>query len=436
MITILVLGMISFCIALSLTHIAFSWTFCGFFFLFLSVKDMTKSAGKTIPIRGIIMFIAVLQCLLVPALVYEVKSFSDIYNMMGIDSSSYFSFVFPALIAYAIGLYWKRKTFEHQIKCLKQYETKGWVLMGIGLFANVVKLGFVSFLLSLLLFIGLFYILLSTFKYRYLILSLVVGVSIYSSLSGAMFHVILIWLLFIFFILNLRKKMSTRLIVVAFIVGIGFLIVIQVVKPLLRERLWYQSTSFSTSDAIQESVAHIQFKDNAMEDFVIRMNQGRHISMVMSYIPKKASYGNGSSYLKSIVSSIFPRFLLPNKASAGGRENMLRFAGYELQQGTSMDIGLLGEAYGNFGYSGIIALFFIGLLFGQTINYVEKRAQKTPELLLWLPFLFFQVIKIETSSATVFNHLAKSALLVWFMFSKYIILLPFSNRLKKITVRE
>jgi hypothetical protein len=118
---------------------------------------------------------------------------------------------------------------------------------------------------------------------------------------------------------------------------------------------------------------------------------------------------------------------MPNKIQAGGKENMLRYAGYQLQEGTSMDIGLIGESYGNFGYGGIIVMSIIGFLLGRIILFIEKKAQKRPELLLWIPFIFFQVIKAETSSITVFNHLAKASLLVWFLFSKYVSILPFGR---------
>jgi hypothetical protein len=54
-----------------------------------------EEIGKTIPVREIIALIAILQCVLAPALVYEVDYFSIIE--MEVDSSTYFSLVLPCM---------------------------------------------------------------------------------------------------------------------------------------------------------------------------------------------------------------------------------------------------------------------------------------------------------------------------------------------------
>jgi hypothetical protein len=254
-------------------------------------------------------------------------------------------------------------------------------------------------------------------------------VSIYQSLSHAMFHEMLIWFLFIFFVFNLKHKMSKKTILITVVVGFGLFFSVQAVKPLLREQLWYQTSNLSKDEIIKETLSTATIDDNVLMGSIVRLNEGWHISKVLNYIPVSANYGYGESYIKSIESAIFPRFLLSNKAIAGGKENMLRYAGYPIE-GYSMDIGLIGEAYGNFGYGGIIVMLLIGLLFGQIINFIEKKAQKRPELLLWIPFIFFNALQSETSSITVFNHLAKASLLIWFLFSKYAYMLPFGNSYK------
>jgi hypothetical protein len=388
---------------------------------------MFGELGKTIPVREIIALLAVLQCLLAPAIVYET---SFVSTDMAVGASDYFAFVLPCMLAYLIGIYWKRQLFTIQMDSSSLNKDKGLILFGIGIFAGFIPLGFFSYLLSLIKFIGVFYLLFSNSKYKYAALIVMMFISVYQSLSHAMFHEMLIWILFIFFIWNLKHKMNRTAIFISLIVGVGLFVFVQTVKPLLREQLWYQTSNLSKDEVIQGTLSTARVDDNVFSNAIVRLNEGWHISKVLNHIPDYANYGHGESYINSILSSIMPRFLMSNKAKAGGRENMLRYAGYTLQDGTSMDIGLVGEAYGNFGYGGIIVMFFIGLLFSKIINFIEKKAQTRPELLLWIPFIFFQVIKAETSSATVFNHLAKSSLLVWFLFSKYNSILPFGHLFK------
>jgi hypothetical protein len=408
-----------------------SYTFCGIFLLSIIGVQLYRELYKTVPIREIMLLILVLQCVFVPAVVYENDYFLSVKMDMPISANFYFSYVLPATIAYIIGLYFKKKKYNIPIIInSSNYVHKGWMLLFVGIIADFVPLGFFSFLLSLLKYVGMFYLLFSTSRYKYLAVILLLLSLVYHSLVNAMFHDLLINAVFFFFILNLKKKMSKLMIVTCFIFGIGLFVGVQTVKPLLREKLWYGGNTIKDkNEVIYQTVVNADISDGVLTGYAIRLNQGWHISRVMNYIPKYNNYGVGESYVRSITSSLLPRFLKPNKAEAGGVENMKRYTGINLV-GWSTDIGIMGEPYGNFGYFGIIAMFLIGFLFSEAIHVVEKKAQLKPELLFWLPFLFYQVIKAESSSITVFNHLAKSALVVWFIFSKYSDLVPFLNEFR------
>ena len=105
---------------------------------------------------------------------------------------------------------------------------------------------------------------------------------------------------------------------------------------------------------------------------------------------------------------------------AGGQANMENYAGITLNENTSMDISQVGEAYADYGVSGgIIMMFILGLFSNLVITFVEKKCLKYPELVLWLPLLYLQVIKAETSLVTVLNHLVKASMVTWFFFSPW-----------------
>jgi hypothetical protein len=162
------------------------------------------------------------------------------------------------------------------------------------------------------------------------------------------------------------------------------------------------------------------FSDQNIGEKVVRINQGWIIDRIMQYIPANRPFADGETIKESVVASIFPRFMMPNKAMSGGRENMEKYAGIQLNETTSMDISQLGEAYANFGVGGgILFMFVLGLFFNWVMHFIEKKTVRHPDLLFWVPLMFLQVIKAETSMVTILNHLTKTALVTWFFFSPW-----------------
>ena len=162
------------------------------------------------------------------------------------------------------------------------------------------------------------------------------------------------------------------------------------------------------------------FTDEVISSNVVRLNQGWIISNVMDYIPYHQPYANGKTVKDALIASAVPRFLVPNKATAGGQSNMKNYAGITLNESTSMDISQVGEAYANFGVTGgILMMFILGMFSNVIITFVERKCLRHPELILWLPLLYLQVVKAETSLVTVLNHLVKAGLVTWFFFTPW-----------------
>src|SRR5690606_20100264 len=90
--------------------------------------------------------------------------------------------------------------------------------------------------------------------------------------------------------------------------------------------------------------------------------------------------------------------------------------GIYLLDNTAMGASLMGEFYGNFGFSGALISFLIwGILLKLLVSYIVKRQQIYPILTFCLPIIFFQVIKAETDLTTVLNHLVKSLVFILIM---------------------
>ena len=151
----------------------------------------------------------------------------------------------------------------------------------------------------------------------------------------------------------------------------------------------------------------------------IRINQGWLVAMTMKRVPAKFDFAYGETIWQSVAAAFLPRFIWPEKPNAGGKANLKRFWGYDLV-GFSMNIGPFGEAYANFDVlGGIVYMFFYGLFFNFMLTSILKFAEKRPTIVLWLPFLFYYSITVETDLLTTMSSLVKGLIFMWIIFKIY-----------------
>jgi len=148
----------------------------------------------------------------------------------------------------------------------------------------------------------------------------------------------------------------------------------------------------------------------------VRLNQGWLVSVTMYFVPRKHPFADGETIWQSVAAAVVPRFIWPDKPEAGGKANLKRFWGYNIT-GYSMNIGPLGEAYGNFGVNGgIIYMFFYGLFFNFLLSWVLRMSSKRPTLFLWIPFLFSGTITFETDLLGTLGVILKGLIFTWLIF--------------------
>jgi hypothetical protein len=396
-----------------------------FYFLFIKfVLDL----GSEISIRNIIAIIAVLQYLVGASLGYQYNEFIASSYRMAVDRDTYFSFVLPATVAYLIGVYFP--VVQHKISTTIEEESfyyqKGVLLIVVGFIAEYMPfLGFVGYLLAGLKYIGAFYLFASSHRTKYYWISLVFGyLFLVKTLGSGMFHEFILWggfLVMMYYLLN-PGTFGKRLITI----GLGFLAIflIQLVKPdyrALQNTTGLQENKFSLfTDILKKKISGNDswFSQKTIANNVIRLNQGWIVAKVMHNIPTNRPFADGESIKESIIASFLPRFINSDKAIAGGRLNMQRYAGITLNKNTSMDIGQIGEAYANYDVTGgIIFMFILGFIFNLVLAFMSRKSIEIPDLIFWLPLLFLQVVKSETSLVTILNHLVKASALVWFLFT-------------------
>ena len=79
-----------------------------------------------------------------------------------------------------------------------------------------------------------------------------------------------------------------------------------------------------------------------------------------------------------------------------------------------MNIGPFGEAYANFDKAGgVVYMFFYGLFFNFVLSSILKLAEKRPSIVLWLPFLFYYSIGVETDLLSTMGSLIKGLMVAW-----------------------
>jgi hypothetical protein len=402
------------------------------FYLTMLIFDL----GVTIPIESFMLSLASIQWLLGPALAYSGYSNHPKYYMY-VSQETYYPFAMGGIIVFHLGIAFmtKRKVnfnFEACEKIIREQlefsPSLPYYLIGLGLFASVLarfipaSLAFLMNLLGNVSFIGVIYLLYSKTKLKWWGLLGMTGLLFMGSLANGMFHDLLLWLSFIAFYLAKIHQFSLRSKLLFVAAGIGFALLIQLVKAEFRTYVWsgYGGNKVSlfinlASDELSEDDTPEDY-NSKVESIVVRLNQGWIISRIMYHIPDEEDYLHGESVKKAIYGSIVPRFADPNKEKAGGQDYFERFTGYNLKN-TSMGASLLGEGYANFGeMGGLLFLFIYALFIGWALNLIFKIAQNYPTIILWLPLLFLQVVKAESDLLRVLNQLTKAALVVYLLY--------------------
>ena len=254
----------------------------------------------------------------------------------------------------------------------------------------------------------------SRIRFKWLIVLAVLGLSAFQALTDAMFHTIILNALFVFFALaielrlNLFKKIS---IILASAMVLFFL---QTFKLEYREMVWSGKAKDPVGlfvTMMTNSVnSDVEEKDKTAVNS--RLNQGWIISVIYDRY-KTEEYLGGETVKEAFNSAILPRFLNPSKKGGGGKYTFETLTGLQLLSGTAMGTSLLGEFYGNFGFWGSVFSFII---WGVLLNFVVRKMYDFQKeyvvMILFLPLIFYQIVKAESDMLTVLNHLVKSLIVL------------------------
>ncbi len=398
-----------------------------FIYFFL---DFLEILGKRIAILELINILASFTCLVMPVIFYHEYTRENAmaklwFKYMLVDSENYFSFMVPAVIALAIGLRIPlgklRINKDPQIYMrnvvisLQNKSSTGLILIGIGFasgllsFLPIPSLNEFFYLMAHLTFVGVFYVLYSPNKHKKAVVIFVLSLMVAQTIAEAMFGELVFILACTVPLVLLGKNISFAKKFGIAVAGIFLIVVLQSIKVEYRKRLTMaggESDPLYYGQLVTEKVTDPSKMMSEEQLFMtsVRMNQGWLIATTMKMVPNKFDFAYGETIATSVAAAIVPRFLWPDKPQAGGKANLKRFWGYNIR-GYSMNIGPFGEGYANFDKTGgVVYLFFYGLFYNLVLSLILKFSEKRPTIVLWLPFLFYFAIGVETDLLTTWAH--------------------------------
>ncbi|HAN66165.1 MAG TPA: hypothetical protein DCQ34_07860 [Chitinophagaceae bacterium] len=393
------------------------------------------SIGHIIPVRYLLGSFMCLQMFIGPTLAYNgLDKFQRGYMKMQVPYQEYFAYVLPAVILFIIGLHIRAGLMEGEYveeEKVKKFVNKNpqlpYIFVGIGFVASVAasffrsELGFIFYLLSGFKFIGTFMIILGSRNVKPIVLAAVYGSVIATSLSRAMFHDLLTWVIFLGSVFAIKYK--PRLEVKAMFAGAFVLLAvfIQMIKGDYRQATWKEGEEGGI-EALQKTIEEGQEKKGIinMEKLAvsnIRINQGYIVTNIMKHVPAKEPHANGQELMVFMEAPILPRIIAPNKLNAGDREFFMKYSGMRIARGTSMGLSSVGDGYINFGtIGGAIFMLIYGMFFSEVLRLYKRFSKYFSILILFTPLVFYYPIRPDCELQTILGHLFKASFLIIFIF--------------------
>ncbi len=410
-------------------------------FIFLGL-EMVFRFGRTLwVILDVYLVLAVLTWLIAPLFFYFYFDTSYFLpeggeKAMRIDLNTYFSFVLPGTMAMILGVRFpvQRIFSSSKLRTLKEFTGGlslkrptylGWLLIGISILAFLIdpyinsSFKFVNFLVSKLYFVGFLYLYFAKEKSPIIYLILAMLPSLYVGVQHGLFGEFIYLLLLGGVVLTIGKKMSFGFKFFFILFSFFGVIFLQSVKK--QYRVYLKDHKPNTFQLVHTSVEHLInpgliFSNQNMFQVAYRLNQGWLIAATMDRVPREIPFAKGETIRNTALAILLPRMIWEDKPQAGGAENLDRFLGIRNLH-YSMNISPMGEAWANWSYYGIIFMFFYGLILGLSFHLLLFLIQYHPTLLLWIPLIFFHVIKTETDTLTTMNHLFKTGVFIFLFYT-------------------
>ena len=402
-------------------------------YIFLS---LISNLGIKIPMKELMCFLFLLQVFVSPLITYRYFNNNAQFTMY-VDESTYMFFVIPATLFFLTGLliplskkeYNYNEVFKNlSSTCNKKTEKIAFIFIAIGMAISLIRdiipesLAFIFYLLKLLKFIGIFILLFSQNKFKYLWIIIVFVEFSYEIINGGVFYDLFVWGFYFYMLLEAKLKSSLIRRFIVVLSGLLMIFFVQSIKGDYRKEAWSNNSKTEKSEIFLNTVENKAISKESIKNtedldrFISRLNTGWILSKVLQHTPKNEPFTNGETLKNDLINVLLPRFLFPEKAKTGGKQNQKKFTqftGRRLIGSTTMRIGALSDSYINFGiYGGWMTMFFLGLFFNLILSFIINLSFINPFYLLWIPFIFAYAIRMSDFQV-ILNYTIKSMIFVF-----------------------
>jgi hypothetical protein len=370
-----------------------------------------------------------LNYLVAPAITYGLSEEKVQYGMK-IPSDDYFNLAFPGFLIFAIGMYIiPTKIFNVSTKDIDKRAilNKSFLvrLTIVGILTKLITsvvpgdIGFIFYLFSLLRFVSAF-ALLSIDKKNWYWTAIVLLMELVSAFLVGMYHDAIMWVVFFSLYFVYALKPSLRIKFIGAISIIAMILFIQAIKHIYRSEVWFGNKEASLTTAYDIGIKNSNTETILGEDNLLgtlnRGNQAWIFASTVDNLARSKNFQGLTNVNKYLEAALLPRFLAPNKIKSGDKEIFNEFSGHQINEGTSMGLGIFADGYIAYGAWGVYIFgFVLGLIFSLTFKLVERWSKISPfYVLLLLPLLNYAV-RPDCELQTTINHLFKGILLYGFL---------------------
>ena len=394
-------------------------------FIYYLVVFFSK-LNEIIAFREFILVLFAMNFLFAPAVLMNLSDSAEAtFYKVKLSKEAFFEITIPTILLLHLGLFsLKTNIFNLNFTLVKldllsnERILKRWVIIGIacGLLLTQIstEIAFILYLISMLKFVGAFGLFSINKTSNKMYIGAVFFFEITTSLSRGMFGECILWLIFfVMFWFYLRKPpvyVRTALIVFSFL---GF-IVFQNSKNDYRSKVWTGGEEGGVESFLNstQSKRDNVFDLSSITTSLNRVNQG----WILASVVDKMNYTNDfqqfyiiNQYLEA---ALLPRFLSPNKLTAGNKDLFNQFSGHRIEEGTSMGLGFFADGYIAFGYWGALAAgFILGFIFSLIFKLTERWIKISPFFMFFIFPILDYAVRPDCETQTIMGHIVKSILL-------------------------
>lgn len=365
------------------------------------------------------LFLYSVNYLFSPALTYQLDQALVSYPMK-VGEAEYFAIAIPGFLCLYAGMYLlKTRIFYPRLDKIKRdvgnNETLlvNFVVAGtlFRLFGSIFpgEIAFFIYLISSIRFVGAFSLFSANPQRYWKWVAGLLLLEFYFGAIAAMYHDAVMWILFfaLYYVYSSKPTLGFRLI--GLIGCVVFILFIQGLKGAYRSKV--EQTGISDLSLILETSSDVS-DDIASDDNILgSLNRGNQAWIFASTMDRMDRVGDFQGfhilgiYLEAAV---LPRILAPDKLMSGDKKIFNTFSGHQINQNTSMGLGVFSDGYIAFGYWGVMVFTFgLGLLFNLTFRIIQSWSKLSEfYVLMVLPILNYAV-RPDCELQTTINHMVK-----------------------------